>query len=252
MRKVLVRGSIVLLACLLPALVLGGTPLGPNKKAVSFSSDVVTLVDGLGRYVVLVDPDRNGSVDHAILYEADGPLPPSVRRFEADARVLYAGDGAPRRVEITNVQNGGPRSIVRIDLDGAGDRPASRLEVVLRGGIALAMVSGYALWPDADTTDPEVLRARGLPTFDEARTEHLRTSRPADDPVIQAVFEACSCKDCSSGGVGATTCHVKCQGKLAIVDVGEDCNVQCGPGYYACCNCSGIFAAFGRCECVAN
>jgi hypothetical protein len=250
MRRVLVSGSIVL-ACLLPQLGLAGAPLGPNKKALSFSANVVTLVDDLGRYVVLVDSDRNGGVDQAILYEAAGPLAPSARRFVADARVLFAGEAGPRRVEVADVNKDGPQPIVQIDLDAQDRREVSHGDR-LRGGIALVQVSGYALWPDADRTPAEELKRRGLPTFEEARTEQIRTSRPADDPELRAMFESCSCKDCTSGGTGATSCTIKCQGKLAVFDIGEDCNVQCGNGYYACCGCKGLFAAFGSCECVAN
>jgi len=230
------------------------SPPHPYTKARSFSGDVVTLVDDLGRYVVLVDSDQNGTVEHAILYEADGPLPPAAPRFQAQARLLYAGDDGPRRVEVSHMRDGLKRqNVVQIDLDAKGDRGTpSQSPSMLHGGIALVVVSGHSLWPDAEGTDPEILKRRGLPTFDEAQTEHLRTSRAAADPIALAQTEACKCKECSSGGAGATTCTLKCSGRVFVVDFGEDCSVQCGGGYYACCTCGGLFGAFGTCECVAN
>jgi len=243
----------VLIASLLVPVPSDAGPPRPYRKARSFSADVVTLVDDLGRYVVLVDSDRNGTVEHAILYEADEPLSPSAPRFQADARLVYAGDDGPRRVEVSHMRAAQPRQyVVQIDLDATDERDTpSHGKSSLHGGIALAVVSGFSLWPDAEGTDPEVLRRRGLPTFDEAETEHLPTSRAAD-PLAQAQAEACSCKECTAGGAGAGSCTVKCSGRLFVVDFGEDCSVQCGRGYYACCSCKGLFAAFGSCECVAN
>lgn len=40
--------------------------------------------------------------------------------------------------------------------------------------------------------------------------------------------------DCSSGGVGATSCSVG-----GCNPVGASCNVTCSDGYYACCHCGG-------------
>jgi hypothetical protein len=191
-------------------------------------------------------------VDHAVLYEAASPLPPTEPRFEEDVRLVYAGDGGPRRVEVSRLDGGVVQPIVRIDLDRPTDRGASRTDRTLHGGVALAMVSGYALWPDAEHVTPDDLALRGLPRFDQAETRHVRTSRRAPDPTVSDLIEACKCKDCSAGGPGSRTCTVKCSGRMIVVDFGEDCAVECGEGYYACCTCKGLFGSFGSCECVSN
>ncbi len=248
---------LVLLVSLLVPIPSSAAPPRAHKKARSFLADVFLLVDDLGRYVVLVDPDRNGSVDHAMIYEAAEPLPPMAGRFEPNARLVYSGDDGPRRVEVSRFVGAGPRHFVaEIDLD-TDVEPAPRARRDLRapagpdleGGVALLSVSGLALWPDAETADPDVLRQRGLPTFAEAETEHIRTSHRVSEPFDSPQARACHCRDCTAGGRGATSCKLKCSGRVIVIDFGEDCSVECGPGYYSCCNCGGLFGSFGQCEC---
>lgn len=45
------------------------------------------------------------------------------------------------------------------------------------------------------------------------------------------------CEECWSGGSGSTSCSVSCDG--------TSCQVTCGQGYSACCNCVGV----ARCVC---
>jgi len=249
MRRARVGSVVVLLASFLVAGSSSAAPPRPHAKARAFLADVVLEVDDLGRYVVLVDSDRNGSVDHALIYETTEPLPEMAPRFEEGARLEYGGDGGPRRVEVSRWIGAGPRQLlVEIDLDLRVDRgQRSSGGERFGGGVALAMLTGYSLWPGAEGSGPEALRVRGLPTFAEAETEHVRTSRLAIEPFL---IEACGCKQCSAGGPGATTCSVKCSGRVVMIDIGEDCSTQCGPNLYACCSCTGLLGAFGRCECV--
>lgn len=49
---------------------------------------------------------------------------------------------------------------------------------------------------------------------------------------------------CSSGGPGAISCEVSFTGGVKDAEMGTSCKVECGEGYYACCN-----ALHNKCQC---
>ena len=63
---------------------------------------------------------------------------------------------------------------------------------------------------------------------------------PASSPVAHGA------DSCQSGGVGATSCSRRCTTLFSVAG-GTSCQVSCGDGYYACCQCDvGLVA---RCIC---
>jgi hypothetical protein len=147
------------------------------ERARSFVATATHGVDSVGRYAVLVDIGGDNTVDHGVIYQAGEPLDAHVpgSRSEFGARLTYSGDRTFRRVELVRISGSEPEPVALLEIDGVTRRETRELsrEIVLKNGRALAIVTGYALWPDAPEQSATALVARGLPTFAQARTEHI-------------------------------------------------------------------------------
>jgi len=217
----------------------------PASSSVGYQANVELRVDGMGRFVLLIDREGEGEaglVDRALVYEARGPLPsiPPVRLRDVSVEESYGDDLHKLKLRSRRTP------FLSVDLEvspitSAKDEVLTLLphSVVLRGGTALLSVGGQALWPTGYGQELP-------PAFAHARTEHLLTSIPLDDDPF-AGSEACS-----SGGTGATSCSADCKGTIMGVEIGEECDVTCGKGYHACCNCTGAIGGKAECTCVPS
>jgi hypothetical protein len=237
---------------LLPVLAasVGTSAAVDYPRAKSVNAAALLFVDGLGREVVLLDTDNDDKVNEAVIYQARTPQPFRRPTRVDRARINFAGDDVWKKVEILrgdSTRPGGP--VAAFEVSGLAPASSELAGESEEDGLALGVVSGYALWPDANARSAEELERRGYPSFPAAETEHIllvqdETWEPEPDD------SDCNCgAKCMSGGQGSNGCSIDCSGKIGTITVGRNCSVSCGEGYFACCNCLGVFGHDGACVC---
>jgi hypothetical protein len=178
--------------------------------------DAVLWTDGVGRIALAVDlvgPDGfgDGRTDELYLLAPEGdevvPLAPRA----VSGEIVWSKSGGFVRVLD---DDGTPRWTMT-----TGRPDAGRAD---RVGVELVRIAGRF------ETSPWTIDTSSFPSTRTAGSE-IGTSDP-----------------CQSGGVGAVSCSRRCVG-LPGGAGGTSCDVTCGSGYHACCNCIGGLVA--QCYC---
>lgn len=199
--------------CALAALPSSAGSIEPAR----YEGRVAVKQDAQERIVVTLDLNGNGEADRLFLFDPVERLPRGIAAAEFDA--IVESDPDALRV----LAKDGSRNLRLLVNRGSDALPA----VVERG--ALLVVKGNAL-AEHDRT--------GL-------AEGLWSARADDVGLVASNGIDCghSDLDCSSGGIGSTSCDIQCGGGgastpvLGISLAARRCSVSCGAGYYSCCYC---------------
>jgi hypothetical protein len=226
------------------ALAMGGA--SAEDRGVVFDANVLVVADGADRVAIVIDPDADGTPDSVVWATARradrvGRDIGWVLPLALDGATVSISTGAGVRVTGVDARGDAWAVLARTGAAAAErfalerDRNGRRV-LRLEGGAAVTHVdlSGVDL-PDGARMDPESARelTREFPTVERSGGD---VSQPGGD-------------NCASGGPGASSCSQSCgggvgvQGRVAVGGAGvsgtvsASCNVTCGAGFHACCEC---------------
>ena len=224
-----------------------------------FAAAFRAFADSQGRVWVVADRTGDGKPDVAYAFTSrSGRLPADVvaelpRTVSRGAisllsdRVVAAENavrGAGWRIEMSlNPAHAEQRTMV---LKEGPDRV-----LVLADGTALTRYSELPISSGGGTT---------FETFEAFAAEVV---------TVEAPVSPLDCPQCSAGGKGSTQCSAQCSYSGGVEGKGlgtgggisamtsKQCSVECGDGYFACCNCSfsikvGEVGIVNACACIST
>ena len=238
---------------------------GASESSYTTTADVEVRIDDHGRLALLIDEEQpeqpiDGFVDLVAIYTARDPLPyfapvriEAARVSVSRVLVLVRGNGWEIELSIDQVKE--PRSEIvlgsnRITLENGVSLQQRRapfgLETPLEESPTDTPIEDRTPQhpPEQDFSQVDTNRWQTVEFASEGQESESGRGSSAPWPVVFAA------KKCEGGGVGSTSCTKRCYYKTAWVVMQQDCSVECGSGYHACCYCSGLATA--NCLCRAN
>jgi len=213
------RGAVLFLCSLLPALVFGG-----QLSTSTFHGDVVVRSSGAQQMAIVLDSygrgdGHDGLADHAWIVAAETPFAQPVSLFLRGAVVT----SEPGRI---TVYSAAEHTAVVFLVNGTQDDDSW-----MPSGTTLHRYAGYGVSLYSGELQLPPITTNGVRQAPSPYT--LQDPDPWGDPGATG-------SGCQSGGLGSTSCSQRCSAS-------SGCQASCEAGYYACCYCTG---STSYCKCL--